>query len=648
MAIVEMQKIRLFIHRSKATDVLRAIQKLGVVEFVDVTEENDALTKREKTAFEFNYVSSRLDFAVNFLSQFETPKGSLANMIEGSKVRISGTDLYKTANAFYYNDVVDAAQEIEKKLVNAKNKLSDLAQERSLLVKWADLPLSLGTPRETNTTRTIFITGKKDSFDLAIDALVSQNIPHHITSASETHRVLTYFTDHEISIEKILRERSVDTVQLPKRRGTPKEEIDRIDRATNKEREKIARRELRAKELAQHLPQLKIVSDYIFWQKNKHDLMSESLVSSNTMVFEGWCPTSKIGVLEERIHNKTPYYALEKISPQQDEVPPVEIENNSLIKPFEAVTRLYGLPGHTDLDPTIFLAGFFFLFFGLALTDFGYGAFLVLVVSLIFIFYKVPKDLKPMLLLILFVGLSTMGAGMLFGGYFGIDPAQFPAWVRSIQQFDPIKNPIPVFYLALSLGVIQILFGLVLKIVSEIKNGRVWSGIFDRGPWVGLFVAGILYFGNSLGMLPGAPTVYVYSIYTMIALIVLVGMFNEKNWLLKPFKGILSLYDIVGYFSDILSYSRLLALGLSTSALAFAINLIADMVKGVPYVGLLLFAIIFIIGHMFNLAVNLLGAFVHSARLQFVEFFSKFISGSGRNFKPFRREERFVSIEESP
>lgn len=647
MAIVEMQKIRLFIHRSKATDVLRAIQKLGVVEFVDITEENDALTKREKTAFEFNYVSSRLDFAVEFLSKYEEPTGKLKGILEGSTVHISGTDLYATANSFYYNDIIDTAQDIEAKLTHAHTKIKNLSEERTLLSEWENLDISLAIPRETQKTTTIFVSGKKDAFDAFEISLDEASLLSHITKASETHRAVTFFSSNSEAIEKLLREHELDTVVLPKRRGTPKEEIERIDRATKKELQKIERREQRARELAKNLPQLKVVSDYVFWQKNKHDLISSSTISSSTMVFEGWCPKSKLQTLEERVLNKTPYYALELLDPQEGEEPPVEIENNSLIKPFEAVTRLYGLPGHKDLDPTMFLAGFFFIFFGLSLTDVGYGIILFLLTASALAFYRIPKNMVPLLSLLMFGGIASAIVGLFFGGYFGVDMSLMPKWVQDLQAFNPITNPIPVFLLALAFGVVQILFGLTLKIVREAKNGALLDGILDQGPWIALFISLILFGAHTYDYIGGVSAWYIYGIYAALVSLVLTQGRKETGVFKKLMKGVFSLYDSITYFSDILSYSRLLALGLATSALAFAVNLIAAMVKDVPYVGLLLMVAILIVGHLFNMVVNILGAFIHSARLQFVEFFGKFITGSGRDFKPFKREERYVTIKDA-
>ena len=644
-----MQKLRLFVHRDHASEVLRAIQKVGVVQFEAVTLEHALLHAKEKEAFEFNHASSRLDLAVRFLTKFAPKKKGLRGMIEGDKVRTTGTKLYETVKSFDYKPVVDAAQNIERAISTAESRIEELEEERTLLMPWRAYIEPLVYPRTTQHTATRFIITTDAAQHTALDeALAAHKRPIHTIDVDPTHRILVCLTADLPNVEQCVREIGAEFVELPLRRGTIEEELERIDRALTHAQEDIDREQAKARALTEHLPQLKILADYMLWQREKHDLSLRGRVSEHTIVFEGWCPTPDIPLLTERIENKTPHYALEPIEPQEHEVPPVEIRNKRIWKPFEAVTRLYGLPGHSELDPTAFLAGFFFLFFGLAITDFGYGLVLSTLLGYILLAYDVPRSMKPLLTLMFLGGLSTMVVGLLFGGYFGISLAYMPEWLQALQQFDPITNPLPVFYLALGLGVVQIVAGLVLNIMSEAKHGRLMHGILNKGPWIALFVLLCAWLGATLDLVPGDPTSYLYAIYLSLAAIVLYAAYREPSWPMKPLKAILSLYDSIGYFSDVLSYSRLLALGLATSALAYAVNLIAGMVAGVPYVGLLLMAIILVIGHLFNLAINLLGAFIHCARLQFVEFFSKFIQETGRSFAPFARTQRYVELVDTP
>jgi V/A-type H+-transporting ATPase subunit I len=395
-----------------------------------------------------------------------------------------------------------------------------------------------------------------------------------------------------------------------------------------------------------HLKPLQIAAELLSWQKSRFDVVSHAQASRYTVFFDGWLNQNRREQVEAEFKEHNLAAVLSDLELTDGEEPPVEIENHPLVQPFEAVTRLYGMPGHKDLDPTAYLAGFFFLFFGLSLTDVGYGLFLMVAGALVVTVLKVSDATKLFAKLLFFVGLATVFAGALFGGYLGIDSAQLPQVLQDIAYYDPIGNPLPVFYLALSLGVFQVMVGMLLKIYSEYKNGRFVSGVIEQGPWFFTFCVAILALLTSLEYVAILPMAIVVNlIYVGVALVAISGFFRGEGGVFgKIMSSAARLYDSIGYFSDILSYSRLLALGLATTALAFAVNLIAGMVIDVPYVGLILAGIILLIGHAFNLAVNTLGAFIHSARLQFVEFFGKFIDGTGREFAPLTRTEEHVVV----
>lgn len=644
MAIIEMQKIRFSLHESEV-DALNEIQKFGLVEFSEISEsKRELLETKEKSIFEFDYISNRLDFAVDFLSRYEKPTGKLRQAIEGTKVRATEAEIKEVSHSFYFNDMVETLQNLEEKMNDDNAKMKALEEEEKLLIPWEGLAIRLAVNKRTATTQTIFVAEEKMPIEELGELLTEKGILNATKRVGEHQCTLTFFKSDYESIERELHEHGFEIVALPKRRGTPKEELARIHRAKAKIARKMEFRKEHVAGLTKHLPKLKMVSDSIFWKKQKHDVISDAYRTKDVLIFEGWCPKAHLDELENTIAKQSAFFAIEKIEPDEGEKPPVEIENRGIIKPFENVTRLYGMPGYNDIDPTIFLSGFFLIFFGLALTDVGYGIILAVATAFIIKRYKVPDELRSFLKLLMFCGVATAIIGAFFGGYFGVDMSTMPAWVRNIQQFDPIKSPIPVFYLSLVAGVAQIMFGLALKIVREAKNNALLDGILDQGPWLALFTSLILFGGNSMGYLGGPQTPYVWFIYASLLSLVLTQGRKEKNIIMKFLKGLLSLYDSVAFFSDILSYSRLLALGLATSALAFAVNLIAQMVQGTPFVGPLLMAIILVIGHLFNLVVNTLGAFVHSARLQFVEFFGKFITGTGRNFRPFKREERYVIV----
>jgi len=653
MAIAAMKKIRLIVHESVASNVLGVVQEMGIFELTPI-KDSPELSKREKKTFEYNYMSSRLDYAVEFLSRYDTSRGKLRNLIEGVREHINSDDVTGVMKDFYVEDVIGRLEEYQKTLNTCRERVRHLEKEQQILEKWKSLEVSLGMSFETKTTRTIFlekknVTRKKKERQKEMEYAFREKRAHVdvIEVAGEGCVLLTYMISEEDTILEVVKQRDYEEVTLPKRRGTPKEEIERINRAIKKEERLQEQTEEKIRSMVSYLPKLKVLSDIMLWRKEKHNVITSASGTKNILVFEGWTLLHMIKRLEKAIEKKTAYVEIEEIEAEEGEEPPVALENAKNIRPFETITRLYGLPAYRELDPTAYLAGFFFLFFGLCLTDVFYGLFIFALTASVLYFYRVPESTRPLIQLLMYGGIASSIIGLFFGGYLGISPEVFPQWVQSIQQFDPIANPLPIFYLSLALGFVQIMFGIILKMMTKFKNDEKWNGVLDEGPWLFFFLSLVLFGAQKIGFFSDLGEMPTLLVYGAVALLVITQGRKEKSILKRLFMGVASLYGLVGYFSDVLSYSRLLALGLATSALAFAINLIAQIVGDmIPILGPILAVLILIGGHMFNLMINTLGAFIHSARLQFVEFFDKFIAGGGRAMVPFARQQRHVVMDQ--
>ncbi len=648
-----MQKIRLLVHAVDVTTVLDVVQRAGVVEFTQVRD--TTLAQNEPKEFALNYASARLDFAVEFLQQYAPKRSALASALEGDQEVVTEKRINDTVANFYATDIIDAAQDLQKNINDTVKKIKELRKERRMLLPWRRVPFIVGQSYDTTYTRTVFIAlgntqmqRKNAPHHNLAKVLSDHHVLYHIVSVDPTRAIVTWYVggDGVNVAENVFKDCGYEQVVLQQRRGTPEEEIVRIDRAIAKAQKEIVQYEEKARAMAQHLPELKIISDHTLWQKDRHNLFVQARRTRDVLVYEGWCPINRLAILRENVAKATALAQIEEIVPAKDEQPPVEITNASFLRPFEAVTRLYGLPSAQDIDPTPYLAAFFFIFFGFCLTDVGYGLILMALTGFALMRYNIASSTKTMLQLLFLGGLSSALAGILFGGYFGVDMSRMPQILQDLQQLNPIQNPLPVFYVALALGVVQVLFSLIVAIIAKAQRGDLWGGILDHAPWIVFFVALGLFVAEKMALLIFAPATVM--LYGAIALLVLTQGRDATNPFAKIAKGIMSLYDVVAYFSDILSYSRLLALGLATSALAFAINMIATMVAGehMTIFSAIIAGIILIIGHLFNLVVNTLGAFIHSARLQFVEFFGKFITGTGRVFAPCRRTERYTVFRE--
>jgi V/A-type H+-transporting ATPase subunit I len=250
-------------------------------------------------------------------------------------------------------------------------------------------------------------------------------------------------------------------------------------------------------------------------------------------------------------------------------------------------------------------------------------------------------------------GFVTFIIGALTGGWFGVVLEDLPESLgfakralTAIKIFDPVKDPITMLIISFVLGFIQIWVGIAIDMWWKIKNKQIIDGILDSGTWL-YFLSVIVFYGaTSFGLLPDSlKKIALYLLISGVVVIVLTQGRRQKNVFMKFLSGLGSLYGLVGYISDILSYSRLLALGLATSVIAMVVNLIGILFKDlVPVFGWILMILILVGGHTFNLVINVLGAFIHSGRLQFVEFFPKFFKGGGKIFKPFQRVSKYVSL----
>lgn len=631
-------------HYKERFRVFEALQKVGVFEISEPAHEEELWSgyiRKEQLAYE----SAQFDQIILFLERYESKKGFWRTLKEGSKQEISPKD---AQNAFLYcikNGFDVQSKQLEDEIIEREAHLRELEEEKEVLIHWKDLSFDFSLLQKTDETKTLFFSVEEKEVEDFFDAC--GDFSDCLYEAHGNNVALTYHIEDEKRIEDFLSKFNIKRFSFPNVTLTISDRLKEIQSEEERYKNELEDFEEKARALARELPHLRAAAQYMHWEEAKQNAISDGASTRETLLYEGWVPKKKKNTLEAELSKITDLYAIEVVEQKETDIVPVEIENHKVFKPFEAVTRLYGLPAHNDIDPTAFLAGFFFIFFGFALSDVGYGITLALVSFLAVFFIKLPKDTRLLLTLLGLGGVSSIILGVVFGGYLGIPLEYLPEWLVSLKKLDPITSPISILLLALFLGVIQIVVGLFLDIYRAYKNNLFLDGLLDKGPWIYLFFAVFATLLNVFNYAPVLPFPYVYLIYIGIIALVITQGRKEKTIFGKLFKGIFSLYDSVGFFSDILSYSRLLALGLATTAISFAVDTIALIVRDlVPVVGFFLMIVILVVGHIFNLAVNTLGAFIHGARLQFVEFFTKFITGTGRAFKPFAKEERFIVLKD--
>ncbi|MFO7928835.1 MAG: V-type ATPase 116kDa subunit family protein, partial [Candidatus Humimicrobiaceae bacterium] len=473
--------------------------------------------------------------------------------------------------------------------------------------------------------------------------------------------ILAYHNDFKKEAEQFLNDMPFTGAELFNYRGTIKENIDRLTKSLNfhqGQKEKLVEdiREISEK----HNRNLVVYLNYLENNIDIENAINYRFSTKEVSFYTAWIEKENQNNLYS-ILDKFSSTRLIEIEPDKGETIPTALKNKRLFKPFEIIVNLYGVPKYFEIDPTPFVSLFFALFFGLCLTDAGYG--IILMILAVIFSFKI-KPAKNFLMLMFFGGIFTVFSGIVFNGWFGDLPSYlgFGHMTMNLAILgDPVEGNVGAmnfFRLALAVGVVQVMFGLFIKFFDAIRR-KDWAEAFFEGlPWITILTPLImLLLSSSMAvdmqiieqpLFPSSWAKYlIWPIIPSAIVIILFSARDEKSWGFRLFMGFLNLTIVNGltsYLGDFLSYIRLMALGLVTAGIAVAINQIAFQIGTIPVVGIVITVIVLIFGHIFNLGINVLGGFVHTLRLQYVEYFQKFYVGGGRPFQPLKNKNKYITI----
>ena len=386
-----------------------------------------------------------------------------------------------------------------------------------------------------------------------------------------------------------------------------------------------------------------------------------SNVEDKVLIISGWIPQKGLNEVTGFLQKEDVAYLIEE--PKAGDNVPIQLRNGPFAKLFEPIMKIFSLPSYYELDTTAVIAPFYAIFFGMCQADLGYGLFLLTILTIAFFAIK-NKSVKSLILLGMVLAFMTSVFGFLLNGAFGfsitdelIKNGILPDVVKPFVIFADVNDPTDhdakndIMILAMALGFVQLLIGLIMKTINSIKNNGIQAGLQPIGNFLfiaGVAFAGIIYGGGEkfkIGPLYIGKFLYSYmdvftvTIVLLIAGVTLIMLFNniDKAIFIRPLTGLWEMYNtITGILGDILSYIRLFALGLSGGLLGAAINQIAFMTKGDSIIGLIPMLLIMIVGHGLNLSLSILGSFVHPLRLTFVEFYKNLgFTGGGIAYTPF-------------
>ncbi len=636
MAVAEIKKVQIIGHSHAKKDFLSSLQEEGLVQIEKTDFDELGLDAPPQEESKLDHQLFQLSHVIDFLSKWEEKKLADKILLEKPKLAVKkrGEIL-----EFDYASVCERVEALEgnKKDILSGNKYLD--REKSALKSFEDLDIPVLDFQPTKLTEmrlgAIPLSALEDLEEIGEE----KGLWFHVLSQTkrEVTLFLIYLMENKEEFEESLREMSFIPFYFSETVLERAKESDRVTDIIKKLEKEIKQGENQAAEIdkqagelsLQFREKLMLVYDTLLNERNKHRLSSFTGETRSAFFLEGWIQDKDIKKLKHRLEPYSESVEFFFRCPLPDEEPPVVLDNPPVGRPFEIITKLYGLPSKGSLDPTMYLAPFFFVFLGLTVSEAGYGL-VVALLSLLYIKLAKPKGgLRLFLKLLFIVGVANVILGSMVGGWFGFS-------VPELMLIDPLKNPLSFLILSLVLGFIQVWFGTLLRMISNIKQKKYMNAFFVQGGWLVLLPSLVLY------LLTKTPVWGYVSIGGALGIVFFAS--PSPNPISRFFGGLYSLYDISRYLSDVLSYSRLLALGLSTTVIAMVVNTLCESALGIPWVGWLFAALIFIIGHLFNLGISFLGGFVHSMRLQFVEFFSKFFDSGGQPFKPFELENEYTEF----
>ncbi|MFQ7310963.1 MAG: V-type ATP synthase subunit I [Sellimonas sp.] len=669
MSVLQMQRISICAMKKDRKAILEELQRLGVMEIEtsrmpsEGLEKMDTLEDRQK----FEKQASILDQALDVLQEYAPEKTSMLSSLEGKKL----------VERKIYQDVVsnresilDTAQHIllmKKKEAEAKAEIVKLLAQKETLLPW----LSLSVPMDyEGTKKTKVFIGSIGSVmtQEEVMAKIAEAAPDltacdvEIVSADKDQTCLTAVC---LRTEADLLEEALRSAGFSRPAQTiteiPAKEVEKIEKRISEADKEIADFGKEIQDQAGHRENLKTLSDYYRTRAQRYEVLGQVPQTRNTFVISGYIAKKNAAKLAEKLDREYSLSVEIEDLPEEEEAP-VLLENGKATRSVEGVLESFGLPAKGEVDPTKIMFVFYVFLFGLMLSDAAYG--LIIFVACAVLLKKYPRmsdGMAKSLRMFMYCGISTLVWGILFGGYFG-DVVNVVSRVFFGHEvgipalwFVPLNDPMKLLIFSMLFGLIHLFTGLAIKGYMCLRDKRYMDFFCDVVLWFAFLIGLILmllpsslfYSISQMHIVfPAALETFskVLAIVGAVGLLLMSGR-SSKNPALRIALGAYDLYNITGWLSDVLSYSRLLALGLATGVIASVVNQMGSMAgKGV--FGAIVFIIVFIIGHIFNIAINLLGAYVHTNRLQYVEFFGKFYEGGGRAFNPFKANTKYVDVKE--
>ena len=635
-----MKHLRLLGMESEREALLKAMQDMECVEISSIDGSEEALKSGfakpdDKALMSAQEASRAYRTALASLDRFAPEKKGMFRKRQG----VSRAAFFSAESEENARTAAETINKDTRRLGEIESERTKNEALRATLAPWLTVDAPLGGA--DGALAVFFGTAGLNVTDDALKALADSLdglLTWQQASSDRSLRYLLVMCHGSVKERALsaLRDLGFSTVSFRGMTGTAKENDKALAEnlaALEKERQEI---EQRIAGLGGKREALLEASDRAAIALRREEAKSRLVGTDKVFLLEGWLPADHCAALEKALEPFT--CAIETREPTEDEYPqvPVQLKNNKLTRPLNMVTEMYSLPAYGTLDPNPLMAPFFILFYGIMMADMGYGLLMMIASVIISKKYR-PKGTSGELFSLLgLCGISTLIMGALTGGFFGDFLTQLvaivsPGTVFALPKlFDPLDDLTMILIGSMALGMVQIVTGMAISLIEKCKRKKFLDAFFEEITWWIVFIGIAL-----LALGKGAAVLYVGC-----ALVLLGPIVQGKGW--GKLTGVFgSLYNhVTGYFGDILSYTRLMALMLAGSVIAQVFNMLAAMPGNV-----IAFIIISMLGNAMNFGLNLLGCYVHDLRLQCLEFFNKFYVDGGKPFRPMTLDTEYVDLQ---
>ena len=646
MAIVKMNKFTLLTFKSKRASILEKLQDFGDIQFINL--QNDEFLAEDEVLKDLSKDNSDTDYAeceeklsmaktaLQFLEKYLPQKSGLKTIYEGKK-NLSLTELESLVNESKWIKICNRLKEKENNIERIAKEQAKMQSEIDSLKPFEmfDVPL-----RELNSIKTPYFLGSVSK--QYKNELISETNNCYIEILSEDDKDVYFLALCVSEQEENVSERLRGFGFSPFKTDLEDKPIDIIHKNMYSI-EKLDTEIFFIQESLLSIEEdditLELVCEYYENILIRKEAISNFLKTENVILIQGWVPEEakeKLNDLMKSVLEDDYYIKFEDVKDDEIERVPVKLKNNQINSAFESITEMYSTPRYDEIDPTPFQAPFYLLFFGMMVADMGYGLVQLIVTYAALKLCNLDEGKKRLAKFFFYLSFPVIGFGAIYGSFFGFE-------LKIPGHINPTTNIKTVLIASVVFGVIQIFSGLGIKAYMLIKIGKPKDAFYDVGAWVMALVGIALVLGaDSIGLPHFIKTLSLLVMIAGMAVIVLTAGRAEKTRGAQLGQGAYALYGITSYVSDLVSYTRLMALGLAGGSLAAAMNLIMNMMPGFS---IFIFGpVIFIFGHIFNIGLSMLGAYVHTCRLQYVEYFGKFYEGGGKAFTPFKTQNKYVNI----